>query len=221
MKRKKLITLLCAALVLSLASTGLALGLKETSDARELQKLTERLEAGNGQIPDDFTREDMEKFFDLADNETAARILKKIAENAHAVDMPIVDGSEYTCPPSNTPLTYIQYDPDTGEETVHRYDEAVPSSEEIQKLIERLEAGNGHIPNDFTQDDMDKFLKYADPEAVARIFKKISENAQPVDMPIVDDGEYIPPPSNTPLTYYQYDPETGEESFHTYEPSVK
>lgn len=125
MKRKKLITLLCAALVLSLASTGLALGLKETSDARELQKLTERLEAGNGQIPDDFTREDMEKFLDLADNETAARILKKIAENAHAVDMPIVDDGEYIPPPSNTPLTYYQYDYETGEESFHTYEPSV------------------------------------------------------------------------------------------------
>lgn len=218
MKRKKLITLLCAALVLSLASTALALGLQNASDARELQRLTERLEESDGRIPDDFTREDMDKFLSMADNETAARVLKKISENAHALPMTTVDGSKYTCPPSNTPLINYQYDPEAEEKAVP--DEAV-TSDEIQKLIERLDAADGHIPNDFTQEDMDKFLKYADPEVVARIFKKISENAHAVDMPIVDDGEYIPPPSNTPLTYYQYNYETGEESFHTYEPSVK
>lgn len=119
MKRKKLAVLLCASLILAATAAGLAVGLKNAADTREIQRLTERLEEADGHIPSDFTKEDMDRFLENADPEVIAGILKKIDENAQAVSLPIVDDNEYTRPPENTPITIIQYDYETGEETIN------------------------------------------------------------------------------------------------------
>jgi hypothetical protein len=88
------------------------------------------------------------------------------------------------------------------------------TSEEINSLIERLENANGHIPDDFTQDEMNLFLTGADPEIVSDILNNIYENALPVPLPSVmlsNETDH-----NQSEIYFEYDPVTGEETVHSF-----
>lgn len=64
----------------------------------------------------------------------------------------------------------------------------VETSQEVAALVDRLKNADGHIPEDFTKEDMDKFLADADPEVVSEIMADLCENAEPIPMPIVDES---------------------------------
>ena len=45
--------------------------------------------------------------------------------------------------------------------------EQLETAQLVTSLIDRLQTADGHIPDDFTKDEMDLFLAEADPEVVA------------------------------------------------------
>ena len=87
------------------------------------------------------------------------------------------------------------------------------SSTEIAELTARLIEADGTIPADFSQSDMDKFLKGANPEVVAEIFDRIEKNLKPATaevsslnsktVPFTDCDSYSE-------TYTEYIFDTGE-----------
>ena len=92
--------------------------------------------------------------------------------------------------------------------------EEFEADQEVSALINRLESANGHIPDDFTKADMDKFLAEADPDVVLEILTNICENAEPVSM----DSEMVASRTshNRSETYTEYNPETGVEITHSF-----
>ena len=60
--------------------------------------------------------------------------------------------------------------------------EQLETAQLVTSLIDRLQTADGHIPDDFTKDEMDLFLAEADPEVVADILNHIAENSEPVPM---------------------------------------
>lgn len=214
MKRKLLTCVLCIVLVFAMTAPTFATGVESTVTFQEVQELTSRLEEADGHIPNDFTQEDMDKFLKNAEPELVAEVMKKISENAKPLPIDIIDGQSITAPEG--PRKYIEYDPETKEETIHYLDE-VSSNSEVQQLAARLEKADGHIPDDFTREDMEKFLAEADKEQISEAMKKICENAKAVPIETVDADKQSGKVPDVPRSYIEFDSETGEETVHYFD----
>ena len=92
--------------------------------------------------------------------------------------------------------------------------EQLETAQLVTSLIDRLQTADGHIPDDFTKDEMDLFLAEADPEVVADILNDIAENAEPVPMPC--EMTVSKTAQNRSETYTEYNPETGIEITHSF-----
>lgn len=95
----------------------------------EIQELTAHMEQANGDIPDDFTVEDMQTFIDQGDKATVDRIMREILENSIPVPMRILDDEDIKAQEGRERSNVCySYDPKTGIEQKLTFDTSDPNT---------------------------------------------------------------------------------------------
>lgn len=136
-KSSRLLAFLVAITLLSLVSLPVMaeapeeMNQAQSTDAQmqEIQELTARMEQANGDIPDDFTVQDMQTFIDQGDKATVDRIMREILENSIPMPMRILDDEDIKAQEGRERSNVCySYDPKTGIEQKLPFDTSDPNT---------------------------------------------------------------------------------------------